>query len=150
MKISGKILAIVLGTALIVGVASASIIANFVVPTSVNVTVQPGIEVDLYPAGGRLTSLSFGDVQTGTSGQVQIIMINTGGNTVFIIPGQSLTTSPAPPTGITLTWDLLATAQLNPAQSTSPILLKLSVAATAPAGPASWTTTFNAFSTASG
>lgn len=79
-----------------------------------------------------------------------IIIANTGGTTFYIIPGQSMATSSAFPVGIVLTWDLAATAQLNPGQVTSPLLVTLSVGATASAGPLSWTTTFNGFSTPTG
>ena len=144
VKISRKLLAILFGVMAVTATVSASIIASFVVPSSVNVTAQPGIEVDNYPAGGRVTSLAFGDVQTGQVGSMQIIIVNTGGSTVFIILGQSMSANPALPSGIVLSWDLASASQLNPGQSTVPILVKLSVSATATPGPLSWTTTFNA------
>ncbi len=144
-------------------------LANFIVPSTVNITGAPGIQVLDGVLGGVLTSLTWGDVQQTTSSTHLIYLKNTGQSQVWFLDGtvQSLTTNPALPTGVTLTWNLVqlfgiqqcstmsgvigsgitACLPLAPGTQSTGITLTLSVSASAAQGQVSFTTVFSAYST---
>ncbi len=151
--------------------ASAVILASFIVPSTVNITSQPGIIVvtgDIPTntcSTTTVTTFTIGDVQQGQSKVFATVCVKNsqGSATQFILPS-SLTTQAALPTGLTLSWTNFPTTpigtgctgittgciQISPGQTTPPLSLTFSVSTTATPGAVSFTTVFNAFSTNTG
>ena len=160
---------IIAAIAVVAVVVSGAILSNYIVPSTVNITSQPGIVVlttDTVPSCTTtpVTSFAIGDVQQGQSKAFAVICIKNsqGSANQFILP-QSLTTQAALPSGVTLTWNfptspvgtLCGTVTtgcigLGPGQQTPPLTLTLSASTTATAGALSFTIVFNAYSTATG
>lgn len=152
-------------------VVSGALLSNYLVPSTVNITSQPGITVVSFQSsdtsactGGTVTSFTIGDVQQGQSKQFATICIKNaqGSNNQFILP-QSLTTTTPLPSGITLTWNFPGSSPtpvmcgsvsqcigIAPSQQTPPLQLTLTASTSAPSGTLSFTIEFDAFSTASG
>jgi hypothetical protein len=163
MKISGKLLAIVLCAVVVTGTVAGTMLANYLVPSHVRVTGTPGLLVQ--DQTGPVTSFEWGDVQQTTSATKTAILVNTG-QTPLWLNDHTLSTQNPLPTGVTLTWNfaatynlqncpgqtagILACLQLQPNQSTSPLTLTLSVASTASQSDVSFTTVFTAYSTPTG
>lgn len=164
-----RLIVILLVSAVITSAAVAVFLANFIVPSTVNITGAPGIQVLDGVLGGVLTSLTWGDVQQTTSSTHLIYLKNTGQSTVWFLDGtvQSLATNPALPAGVTLTWNLVqlfgiqqcstmsgvigsgitACLPLAPGIQSTGVTLTLSVSASAAQGQVSFTTVFSAYST---
>ncbi len=164
------ILAIV-GISATIAIVSAVILASFIVPSTVNITSQPGIIVvtgDIPTntcSTTTVTTFTIGDVQQGQSKVFATVCIKNsqGSATQFILPS-SLTTQVALPAGLTLSWTNFPTTpigtgctgittgciQLSPGQTTPPLSLTFAVSTTATPGAVSFTTVFNAFSTNTG
>jgi hypothetical protein len=149
----------------------AIISSNYIVPSTVNVTSQPGIVVvtgdipTLTCTTTTVTTFAIGDVQQSQSKNFATVCVRNsqGSATQYILP-QSLTTQAPLPSGLTLTWTNFPTSpigtgcsgvttgciQLLPGQSTGPLSLTFSVSSTATPGSVSFTAVFNAFSTNAG
>jgi hypothetical protein len=147
----------------------ATILSNYIVPSTVNVTSQPGIVVvtgDIPTSTcttTAVTTFALGDVQQSQSKNFATICIRNsqGSATQYILP-QSLTTQAPLPSGLTLTWTNFPSAAINcgtvttnciaisPSQSTPPLSLTFSVSSTAAPGSVSFTVQFNAYSTNTG
>jgi hypothetical protein len=129
--------------------ASASIIANYLVPSNVNVIAAPGITCYNTDGTGVTTSINWGDLQIGTSKTYGIFIKNTGGSNVWILPAQSLATQSLP-SGLTLSWDLSQATQLAPGLQTGNIILTLTATSSAATESSSFNIIINAYSTSSG
>jgi hypothetical protein len=171
ITLTRRTLAIVLTVAVVATVVSATILASFIVPSTVNVTSQPGIIVvtgdipTITCSTTTVTTFAIGDVQQGQSKAFATICIkNSGGSaTQYILP-QSLTTQAPLPSGLTLTWTNFPTSpigtgcagistgciQISPTQSTPPLSLSFSVSTTATPGTVSFTAVFNAYNSPTG
>jgi hypothetical protein len=161
----------IIAIAAVAVLVSATILASYIVPSTVNVTSQPGIVVvtgdipTITCSTTTVTTFAIGDVQQGQSKAFATICIrNSGGSaTQYILP-QSLTTQASLPSGLTLTWTNFPTSplgtgcagittgciQLLPTQQTPPLSLSFSVSTTATPGTVSFTAVFNAYSSATG
>jgi hypothetical protein len=150
---------------------AAVISSSYIVPSTVNVTSQPGIIVvtgdipTITCSTTTVTTFAIGDVQQGQSKAFATICVKNsqGSATQYILP-QSLTTQAPLPAGLTLTWTNFPTSpigtgcagittgciQLSPTQSTPPLSLSFSVSTTATPGSVSFTVVFNAFNTSTG
>ena len=147
--------------------------ANFVISSNVNITGTPGISIS--DSNGVLTTIQWGDLMYGAQSTHDIIISNVGHMQVWIIDGStnSLTTTPALPSGLTLTWNLanlvglqqctnpnppsngitacLPLAPSGQAGSTSTtITMTLAAANPAPIGSLNFNIAINAYSTPSG
>jgi hypothetical protein len=130
--------------------ASASIIANYLVPSNVTVTAAPGITCYNADGTGVTTTINWGDLQIGTSKTYGIFIKNTGGGNVWILPAQSLTTQSLS-SGLALSWDLSQATELTPGEQTGTITLTLTATSSATTGPSlSFNIIINAYSTSSG
>src|SRR3990172_12227940 len=115
MKISErKLLAVLLISGTLTGVAAASILANYIVPSHVSITSTPGIIV--FDPTGPVTLFEWGDVQLGTSSSKTITVKNSQGSaSLWLLAGSisSLSTNPALPPGVSMTWDLATIYPVN-------------------------------------
>ena len=156
-----KFLIALVSATILAGTVYAAILASYIVPSDVIITVAPGITV-LDANNQPLTVLHWGDVQRGTSKDFQIKIRNTAGTQVLYVKSSSLTHDL--PSGIgTLTWDFLRICPedyygLEPGGGTFPdsyssqaiLMLTLTVRSDAPEGPAPFTITFNTYDSAQG
>lgn len=170
IALTKRVIVAIVAISACVALVSGAILANYLVPSTVNITSQPGITVYPYDSvalactNTPVTTFAIGDVQQSQSKAFGTVCIKDTGGTAnaFILP-QSLTTTSALPSGISLTWNFPSTSPtpgicsavvqcigLGPGSQTQPLTLTLSAANTAPVGPLSFTVQFDAYSTASG
>ena len=170
ITLTRRTLAIVLAISAVAIVVSATILSNYLVPSTVNITSQPGIVVvttDTIPSCTTtpVTTFAIGDVQQGQSKAFAVICVKNsqGSATQYLLP-QSLTTQNPLPSGVSLTWNFDSVyaspigcgtvttpcVGIAPTSQTQPLTLTLSASATAAAGSLSFTTVFNTYSTANG
>jgi len=151
-------------------IVSATILASFLVPSSVVITSQPNLFV--YDTNGNVvTQFQFGDVQQTQSTSVTVTLKNGGGSATMYLIDQSLTgsgsktslTTSGLPSGVTLTWNFASIGSadcsgsvaypciaLFAGQSSPQLTLTLSATTGATPGTYSFTTEFDAFNSASG
>jgi len=121
-------------------------------------------------AAGVVTFFEWGDVQTGTSSSKTIMIQHSQGSTAFwLLDGtvKTLSTNPALPPGVTLSWNLAAAypvsncpgaelsgitgcIQLQPGQVTGTLQLTMTASTSAAENNINFETIFNAYSTSTG
>jgi hypothetical protein len=151
-----------------------SLLANFIVPSTVHITSQPGIVV-LDANGATITSFNFGDVQqTQQVTTAPYSIKNSGGSVPMYIIDQTVggagthvsLSSQGLPTGTVLTWNIASVAsspigsgcagvnypciEMFPGSATPQLTLTLSASTSAIPGTYSFTVEFDAFSTNAG
>ncbi len=112
-------------------IVAGSILSNYLLPSTVRITSQPGISVFLGDASTNtcsttpVTSYDWGDVQLSQSKSALVVCIkNSGGTaTAYLIDGfttsgaaiSSLTTQPNPiANGVSLSWNFASVESANP------------------------------------
>ena len=149
-----KNLFLLLGIAAVLSIASATASQIFSANISSSVIVQtgPGLSIlDSSTCASSVTSLAFGSIaQTqGSTGTITVCLKNTGNAPEFIIQTGTANSIVATslPSGLSMSWSTSGSS-LNPGSTVqATITLTNSGAA---AGTYSFTTTFNAFDSATG
>jgi len=120
--------------------AYATMLANYLWTTKINVTSSPGIKVE--DENGLITFWNLGDIQIGFSKQKSVTIYNVGGGTVYILPGSLVTANL--PVGVTVTWGITQVTTLGQGQSIQ-TWIKVSVDSTATPNPYDFTIEIDAF-----